>query len=104
MSLYLSFKNSCEMSYMTCYDEILSKYETLEGENASTWSAKYLISLMNELSKNKGNKEQIRNCLILLINLFLNDSADHYNSRGKSSIELNAMEREILKTLLSECI
>ena len=57
---------------------------------------------MNNFNSGRTNDLELKNCLILLVNLFSNnDSPDNYNHRGKSTQELvnseRANYREILK-------
>ncbi|TFF93569.1 MAG: hypothetical protein EU544_05680 [Promethearchaeota archaeon] len=79
---------------MDCYDEILK----MEKKKEKIQMYKYL----NTLARSP-NKRDIRNCMLLLLNLFNKDKVDLYHSRGKSHQELSPEERtemvKICKTI-----
>ncbi len=93
-----------------CVDIILEYYEReckgdkFEVDN-KVWlnNANYLRQLMDKLDDGVDDYENIRNCLILLINLcFGIDSADIYESKGKSAQELSNGEKKDYRALLRE--
>jgi hypothetical protein len=56
------------------------------------------------MSKFNGSSDSsdLRNCLVLLINLFdNNDGADHYNDKGKAVEDLSHGEKNIFKQIMS---
>ena len=60
-----------------------------------------LIKLMNRFNQAPIDKFDLRNCLILLVNLFSDDDCpDHYNKKGKSAKELSDEEKQIYREML----
>lgn len=60
-----------------------------------------LIKIMENFNSGKSNDLELKNCLILLVNLFTdNDTPDNYNHRGKSTHELANSERAAYKEIL----
>ena len=86
---------------MDCYDEILSFYNNKYRSNDSSvlWYNKYLVKLMKELTKSN-NKLHVKNCLILLLNLFSRNVPDHYHNHGKLVKDLNKKEGKVFLELL----
>lgn len=85
---------------MDCLDEILNHHEKMKSLNSKTtrnWINSVLIDLMQELEEETPNFKKflkVRNCLILLINLFFDiDYPDHFHKKGKSILELSNEER-----------
>ena len=65
------------------------------------WFSNLLIKIMNNFNSGRTNDLELKNCLILLVNLFSNnDSPDNYNSKGKSALELVDNERTAYKEIL----
>jgi hypothetical protein len=95
---------------MNCLNEILNYYEnkdTLKSQATKTWISHILINLMGDLEEdNPKNYLRVRNCLILLINLFFNiDNPDHYHSIGIPVQKISNKERkEVNEILKSEFI
>ena len=92
---------------MDCLTRVLEFYEKKEKEGLvqsdlnRLWLSNLLIKIM---SKSNGNSDslELRNCLILLINLFDNhDCADHYNNKGKAVEELSQGEKYTFKKIMS---
>ncbi|MFW9828664.1 MAG: hypothetical protein ACFFEY_13815 [Candidatus Thorarchaeota archaeon] len=79
-----------------CLDKILDIYE-----NSEVKRYEILISLMKDLDKELSNTIRVRNCLLLLINLFFNpDSPDYAYNKGKSPPELSQNEKHEMLELL----
>jgi len=97
---------------MKCLNEILDYYgnkETLKSQATQIWINHMLINLMGNLEKdNPKNYLKVRNCLILLVNLFFNiEHPDHYHSIGIPIQKISNKERkeviEILKSEFNHC-
>ena len=88
----------------TCIDRILEFYENqslINTPQGRIWLGQTLIRLMNELDEGRTNFLEVRNCLILLLNLFTNiEVPDHYHTKGKSVKELSEKDRAKLFSLL----
>ena len=79
-----------------CLDKILEIYE-----NSEVKRYEILISLMKDLDKELSDAIRVRNCLLLLINLFFNpESPDYAYNKGKSPPELSQNERHEMLELL----
>ncbi|NVM16878.1 MAG: hypothetical protein HWN80_04125 [Candidatus Lokiarchaeota archaeon] len=93
---------------MDCIANILdfyyrkSKDEEIDlSQFNKVWSSNLLIKIMNNFNSGRTNDLELKNCLILLVNLFSNnDSPDNYNHKGKSSQELVNNERTTFKEIL----
>ncbi|TFF98141.1 MAG: hypothetical protein EU547_02375 [Promethearchaeota archaeon] len=93
-----------------CVDMILQYYEEQSEDEKfqvdnEVWinNAEYLRKLMKKLDEGAENYKQIKNCLILLINLcFGIDKADIYDSKGKLAEDLSSVEKEDYKALLRD--
>jgi hypothetical protein len=88
----------------TCIDKILEFYEDQSIVNTPQgriWLSQVLIRLMKDLDEGRTDFLEVRNCLILLLNLFSNiESPDHYHNKGKNSKELSELEKRQLFGLL----
>ncbi|MFW9950577.1 MAG: hypothetical protein ACFFKA_10705 [Candidatus Thorarchaeota archaeon] len=94
---------------MDCVASILDFYNNRiieENVNSKMLSGVHLsnilIKVMKNFSEGKTDELELRNCLILLVNLFSDyDSPDHYNDKGKNVKEIVNEEKskyiEILK-------
>ncbi|MFX1391240.1 MAG: hypothetical protein ACFE9Z_14335 [Promethearchaeota archaeon] len=79
-----------------CLDKILDIYENSEVKRYH-----FLITLMKDLDREISNAIRIRNCLILLVNLFFNpDSPDYAYNKGKSTRQLSQTEKHEMLELL----
>jgi hypothetical protein len=92
---------------MDCLDEILIYYENKEssGSRATmSWISHILVDLMGDLEENNPESLlKVRNCLLLLVNLFFDiEHPDSYHSQGISIHEITEKEKikfiEILKS------
>ena len=97
---------------MNCLDEILNYYkkkETRQSQAIYTWINHFLINLMGDLEEeNPRNYLKVRNCLIVLINLFFEtEYPDHYHLIGVPIQEIPKNEKmkciEILKSEIINC-
>ncbi|MFW9947376.1 MAG: hypothetical protein ACFFDX_11195 [Candidatus Odinarchaeota archaeon] len=95
---------------MDCIAQIMEFYhnKAKSARDPVQFNKVCLSNLLIKLMKNFNGKAtpednlQLRNCLILLINLFSNDdSPDHYNQKGKGSKELSVKEKDYFKELLA---
>ncbi|MHA2289894.1 MAG: hypothetical protein ACXABG_14005 [Promethearchaeota archaeon] len=96
---------------MDCVANILGFYNKKSKDeeiDLSKFNKVYLSNLLIRIMKNfnsgRTNDLELKNCLILLLNLFSNnDSPDHYNHKGKNTDELVNNERsDYLNILKSE--
>lgn len=89
---------------MNCIDKILSFYkdkDVQEEQEVKVKIGKILIELMEDLKEPERNYLRVRNCLILLINLFLDvESVDRFHMQGKSRDDLSEEETKTLSELL----
>ena len=88
---------------MTCFDEILDFYNDENRTHISTelWINKFIANLFSGTLREQ-NYLQIRNCLLLLLNLFRVELPDHYHHKGKSFIELESEEKKSFKKILEQ--
>ncbi len=90
---------------MECYDIILKMYRDNESVDEPSRvldvkTSKCLINLMKKLDKTE-DKTNVKNCIILLINLFFDiEFPDHYHTKGKDLESLSAREKESLYKML----
>ncbi|MFX0188353.1 MAG: hypothetical protein ACFE8A_11530 [Candidatus Hodarchaeota archaeon] len=88
---------------MDCIDKILDFYKNQEiykFNEVKIRLGKILIELMNDLN-NPSNLFRVRNCLVLLINLFFDiDYPDHLHKQGKPLCDLSEEELKIVHDLL----
>ena len=93
---------------MDCVSHILDFYNSKLSEEDidldqfnKVWLSNLLIKLMRNFAEHKTNDLELRNCLVLLVNLFSpNESPDHYNSKGKCAHDLMDDERMDFKAIL----
>ena len=107
MTLELSqgYRNKLKMD---CIANILDFYyrKSKDEENDlsqfnKVWLSNLLIKIMNNFKSGRTNDLELKNCLILLVNLFSNnDSPDNYNHKGRSTQELVNNERATFKEIL----
>ena len=83
-----------------CFDKILEA-----NSRSEVTKYKVIIKIMKDLENGLSNAIRVRNCLLFLLNLSLNDGFGDYLDRvGKRSQELNKDERSEMYELLSwEC-
>ena len=96
---------------MSCINQILEfyynegQYKDFNSNSIKIWFSNMVRKLTSE--KIKGEKEslQVRNCLILLINLFSGISEiDHYNLKGKEFINLSKIEKNMMDEAIKAAI
>ena len=95
---------------MDCVGQIIDFYNrNIAGEDVNpvdmnkVWLSKLLIKLMTSFNENRTDKLNLRNCLILLVNLFSNSyGPDHYCRSGKNVIDLPPDEKSCLKDILKK--
>ena len=86
---------------MSCINQILDFYhnhgsgKTLESEEIKVWFSNSLRELMEIEINKKKDYLKIRNCILLMLNLFSgNENADRYNTFGKNACNLDKKERK----------
>ena len=95
---------------MDCIGQILNFYNrNITGKDVNpvdmnrVWLSKLLIKLMTSFSENRTDELNLRNCLILVINLFSNSyGPDHYWRSGKNVIDLPPNEKSCFKEILTK--
>ena len=95
---------------MDCVNQILdfynSKASTKEIENRdkkSLWLSKLLIRIMNNFAQKKLDDLELRDCLLVLVNLFSNvPSPYNYSNTGINPQDLSFEEKLRYKEILSE--
>ncbi len=87
---------------MNCYDEILTFYYSASSpECINLWTSQFLIKLTTSSFKGANfSPEQVKNCIIFVLNLFFNENPDEYHGRGKALEELSNKEKQDLLDLL----
>jgi hypothetical protein len=93
---------------MDCVANILDFYnrksEDMEDDiyNLSkVWLSNLLIKVMKNFNGDKRNDLELRNCLILLVNLFSNnDCPDLYNKKGIDTQELKRSDKSLFTEIL----
>jgi len=92
---------------MDCLTRVLEFYDKKEKEGLCqsdlnrVWLSNLLIKIMSKFNGNS-NSLELRNCLILLVNLFdNNEGADHYLNKGKALEELSQGEKSIFKQIMA---
>jgi len=93
---------------MDCITNILDFYNRKSKDEEidlsqfnKLWLSNLLIKIMKNFNSARINDLELKNCLILLLNLFTNnESPDNYTHRGKSTQELVDDERAAYKEIL----
>ena len=93
---------------MDCVANILDFYnmksKSMEDDLASFNKeslSKLLIKVMKNFNKDKNNDLELKNCLILLVNLFSNnESPDFYNKKGIDAQELINSDKSVFTDIL----
>jgi len=92
---------------MDCVDQILEFYknkansEIEKAQLNKVWLSKLLIKIMKNFNGKKTDDLELKNCLILLVNLFSdNDTPDFYNHKGKNSKQIANEEKASFKEIL----
>ncbi len=91
-----------------CLDILLDFYANgpiKESDEQKVWIGNYIINLMKDLEQKIPDVNNryiaVKNCLILLINLFFGiEYPDRFHVKGKSSNELTTNEKEQLLRML----
>jgi len=79
-----------------CFDKILEA-----NSNSEVAKYKVIIELMKDLEDELTNALRVRNCLLLLLNLSLNEGyGDYFDTRGKKPKELTENEKFNMYELL----
>ncbi len=91
----------CVAHILDFYNSKLSTKEVNPNHFSRLYLSNLLIKIMKNFSEGKTKDLELRNCLILLVNLFSdNDSPDHYNEKGKNVKEIIGAERSAFKEIL----
>lgn len=84
---------------MDCINQILSFYkdneskENRESQEVRVWSLNAVRRLMESLNSEEDHL-RVKNCLLLVLNLFFNlESPDNLSNKGKSAKDLSNTER-----------
>lgn len=96
-----NINNNKGMIGLDCYDEILDIYGR-NKRNKNEFRNQIFLSIkriMEGYSVNKSNLE-VKNSLILVLNLFLEESPDYLAKIGKNTKELVERDRNILNNIL----
>ena len=99
----IGVKKGEDVLCVNCYDEILAFYyeSARSPESTNLWTSRFLVKLASSGFKSANfSQDQVKNCIIFLLNLFYNDNPDEYHGRGKALEELNDKEKKVLFSLL----
>ena len=94
---------------MDCVGQIIDFYNrNIAGEDVNpgdmnkVWLSKLLVKLMTSFNENRMDELNLRNCLILLVNLFSNSyGPDHYCNSGINADDLPPDEKSYFKEMLT---
>ncbi|MFX1273569.1 MAG: hypothetical protein ACFFBP_14890 [Promethearchaeota archaeon] len=96
---------------MNCINKILEFYyekgrvKDLNSDSVKIWYSNMLRTLTSQNLTNEKDYLRVKNCLILLINLFSGiDDIDHYNLKGKGYLELSKLERNKMNEAIRTAI
>ena len=96
---------------MSCINQILEfyynegQYKDLNSNSIQIWFSNMVRKLTSEKITNEKESLQVRNCLLLLINLFSGiTEIDHYNLKGKGFLELSRIEKNMLDEAIKATI
>lgn len=86
---------------MNCIDKVLEFYEDPDRTFHSTymWSIKYIAKLANKKVSNF-NESQFKDCLLLILNLFIIKDIYHFEKKGTEFNKLNDLDKETLIEVL----
>jgi len=91
----------CVSQVLEFYNSKVSSKEIEDRDNKSLYLSKLLIRVMNCFSEERINSLELRNCLLILVNLFSNvPGPDNYCNRGRSAESLPVEEKAQFKALL----
>ncbi len=95
---------SCIDNILKCYEEKSSpSLELMSLNTKSLWASKIIIRLTQNLKQHSITNEELRNCLILVLNLFLNlNTPDYITNKGKDVSLLDPYEKEDLLNILKK--
>jgi hypothetical protein len=106
MSLNSCLNTLMEVERMNCHDAILDAFEDWNGPSRDkddrSWQFRYLITLMRA-AREEPTERSVKNCLLLLLNLFMVDKPDRYHVQGKPMKALDEEEKRLVKALLRSC-
>lgn len=91
---------------MDCIDKLLRAYNKTEKaspDETEEKASQIIVKIMNKFQKHN-DSEYVKNCLLLLINLFYNeDNPDYIHHQGKKVEDISPEEKSLLiKTLKTE--
>ena len=91
----------CVNQVLEFYNSKVSSKEIEDRDKKSLFLSKLLIRVMNCFSEDRIDSLELRNCILILVNLFSNvPGPDSYCNQGKSAQSLPAEEKVHLKALL----
>ena len=96
---------------MSCINQILEfyynegQYKDLNSNSVKIWFSNMVRKLTSEKITEEKESLLVRNCLILLINLFSGiTEIDHYNFKGKGFLELSKLEKNMMDEAIKATI
>ena len=91
----------CVSQVLEFYNSKVSSKEIEDRDKKSLYLSKLLIRVMNCFSEERIDSLELRNCLLILVNLFSNvPGPDNYCNRGRSAESLPVEEKAHFKALL----
>jgi hypothetical protein len=94
-------KMDCIVNILDFYNRKSKDEEIDLSQFSKVYLSNLLIKIMKNFNSGRTNDSELKNCLILLVNLFSNnESPDNYNHRGKSTQDLENNERAAYKEIL----
>ena len=92
----------CVSSIIDFYNSKLNDKQIDSRKFSRVYLSTILIKIMNGFTEGKTDDLELKNCLILLVNLFTDlESPDHYNDKGRNAKEIvnddKVEYKEILK-------
>lgn len=91
---------------MDCIDRLLKAYHKTENtspDETEEKASQIIVKIMNKFQEHN-DSEYVKNCLLLMINLFYNkDNPDYIHSQGKEVDDISPEEKSLLvETLKTE--
>lgn len=91
----------CVSQVLEFYNSKVSTKEIEDRDKKSLYLSKLLIRVMNCFTEDRINSLELRNCLLILVNLFSNvPGPDNYCNRGEDAQNLQIEEKIHFKEIL----